>query len=53
MVKEGDDILLSGLIPDIRVSNTFLKTTETRAALSEWTVCRWELRAFDGRCWRD
>lgn len=54
MVEEGDDILLSGLIPDITVSYTFMKTTKTRTALSGTNKAQMSiLRAFDGRCWGD
>jgi len=34
VVEESDDILLSGLIPGIEVSSTFLKTTKTQTAMS-------------------
>ena len=54
VVEEGDDILLSGLIPDITVSYTFMKTTKTRTALSGTNKPQMRtLRAFDGRCWGD
>ena len=54
VVEEGDDILLSGLIPDITVSYTFMKTTKTRTALSGTNKAQMSiLRAFDGRCWGD
>jgi hypothetical protein len=54
VVEEGDDILLSGLRPDITVSNIFLKTTETRTALSSTDNAQMgTLRALDGRCWGD
>jgi hypothetical protein len=50
VVEEGNDILLSGLIPGIEVSNTFLKTVETRTAMSSSKIAQMGIaRMMSGR----